>query len=194
MRCYCLAQSRGNPPKGSFWRATLISFLPSIQRTNTVNLLIFFFFFTAIDFTLFHLNFWTLLKDTESWCSKAFKGFVLLFYDKQNKICSFLSLNPRCFSPALWNYLILWQQDPIFSWTLSMLVLPEAVPVCVQCFMPAVWGSMCLIGNLETPPVFFLYQKNPTDTLGCEPEYPEKRNEGWVLFWDWNLVAKTGWC
>lgn len=37
IRCYCLAHSRGNPPKGSFLRATLISFLSSIKRTNTVN-------------------------------------------------------------------------------------------------------------------------------------------------------------
>lgn len=40
-----------------------------------------YFFFAAINFSLFHLNFWTLLKDTETCCFKAFKAFVLLFYD-----------------------------------------------------------------------------------------------------------------
>lgn len=149
MRCYCLARSRGNPPKGSFWRATLISFLPSIQKTNTVNLLIFFFYSNRFH-PLSSQFLDTLEKTLRAGVLKLLKVLCSYFMIswKQNKICSFLSLNPCCFSPALWNYLILWQQDPLSSWTLSILsVLPEAVPDCVQCFMPAVWGSICLIGN-----------------------------------------------
>lgn len=149
MRCYCFAQSKRQLFESH------INFFPAVNTKNKYCKPLNFFLIAMRCLIFFISGFWTLLKATESWCFKAFKSFVLLFYDNLEAEQNFQHPVSK---PLLLFSCILKLFDPLaarplFSWTLSILF-------SVTCGTST--HSLCPVfhANLETPLVLFLSQKN----------------------------------